>query len=455
LKKSKESTLPEVYSYHTYYLPFVWDNAGIISMDEFDAALKKDGKWNDISVNSFSEASDEKAANYQTLQYFTVAARKSLFGWDENFVKCYEYPKAKTKTFYYIKSGKKEYKLRLDGIKLKIYNTGIGILTFEAENSDCKTLKEVKEINEYGRRIYATYFDDKNHCESCADMLGIKFDGKDLLSPVSEFQPQNEEECIPDFIRCLFPDIRIVPAIDDRMYVACLVNDAKEFERHLDYKTNDAASKSLYEFIYIDEDGWCSCPTKRMREKLLDDSIYDRWNEKKPDGTIYGISHHSMVCITSVTDKNIIERSFLTIYTHMISVALAQRASILAFDEKISRCSRNFEKNKTSIGTKRIRQLKKLQDSYIAFLNQHMNIEVTCQEQGIELYKMLQEHMYIREEEELLSKELDLLNDAADTANDIRNNGLAIFLTVLFGIISAIPLSDLMVRMYKFIVSLF
>jgi len=499
MKNNKNNT---VYSYHTFYFPFIWDNSGSISMQHFIDSLTTTGKWNDISVYSFKYASKDKVADYQTLQFFTAAARKSLFGWDEEFVRCLEYSKSNDKVTYCInierktekkviitdeKTGEKiekteqetavtKYCLNVDGIKLKVYNTGVGILTLETENYNYKDIKSVKEINEYGRRIFAPYFaPETNICDCCATTLGFIIGEKDILSPIASFQPQNEEQCIPTFIRDLFPAIRIIPAIDDRMFVACLVNDAEELKKHLDYeidetgskiknvclnyKTNDVASKSLYEFVYIDRDDYCSCPTKCMRNSLLERSIYSRWSEYITSGqiagTLYGITHHSMVCLTSATDEYYIERPFLTIYTHMISVVLAQRASILAFDEKISSCSRDFEKKRTGIKISHIKELKELQDKYIAFLNQHMNIEVTCQEQGIELYKMLQNEMYVCKEEEVLSKELSLLNDAADTAIDIRNNSMAIILTILFGLISALPISKIITYLWEIFKSVF
>lgn len=459
----EENANLRAYSYHTFYFPFVWDLDGSLSMDDFVIKLTKDSKWKDISVNTFADAGEDKIANYQSLQYFTPAARKSLFGWDEKFVKCFEYSSKDVNSEYCIKlmpreSESTDYYLRLDGIKLKIYNTGIGVLTFEVENYNYKSMVDVKKINECGRRIFATFFEN-GECYLCARELGLKVKDKDIFSPISQFKPQNEKQCIPGFITYLLPDINIVPAIDDRMFVACLVNDSEEFKKHIDYRIdeenkikeihlnyadNDDASKSLYEFIYIDKDDYCSCPTKSVRNELLSQSIYKRWAEYTCDGkiagTIHGITHHSMVCLTTATEESSVERPFLTIYTHMISAVLAQRASIIAFDSKISNASKGFESDKNRINLKRIKALKKLQDTYIAFLNQHMNIEITCQEQGIELYKMLQNEMYVREEEEMLSKEIQLLNDTADIANEIRINKTALFWSILFGITSLQPL---------------
>lgn len=428
------------YSYHTFYFPFVWNSKKMKTMQQYIHCLKQQNKWEDISVHSFEEADPLKVADYQTLQFFTLAARKSLFGWDENFVRCFQYVGAHNATYFIEKTEEindnktitRTYKLTLDGIKLKIYNTGIGVLTFEVENYTYCSLEDVKRINEYGRRIFAPYFGSKGICGCCADQLGIIINGETIKTPVSRLQPQTESQCIPDFIRYILPDTKIIPAIDDRMFVACVVVDVDVFRQHMVYQRDADVAKSLYEFCYIDLPNSCSCPTEAMRSELLDRSIYKRWIEytdnQKAAGSIYAATHHSMVCLTATTDPLY---PFLTIYTHMISVVLAQRAAIIAFDANVSATSKGFEKKFNMWNICRIKQLKKLQEKHIAFLNQHMNIEVTNQEQGIEIYRLLQQEMYIAEEREMLEKEVEFLSGIADTANDLLLGGIGLWIAII------------------------
>lgn len=440
----------KTYSHHTFYFPFVWDDGGKLSMRRFISKLS-DG-WEDISVTGFGNDTDKAEADYQTLQYFTPSARRSLFGWDTDYVKWFSYKGTKGGK-YRITKGDTRYILDLKGVKLKVFNTGIGILYFETQNNDYRTIESVKDINEYGRRIYAPFFSSfDGSCGLCADSLGVKFEGVSISDPISTFKPLKGEEYIPSFIKFFLPKCKISPAIDDRMFVTCLVNDAEKFVEYMDYNSDSKVSESLYELIFIDKDGSCSCPTESMRRNLLDSSLYLRWFDYKyegaPSGTIHAITNFSWVCITAAGVDYAVETPFLTQYSHMVTAVLAQRATILAFDEKVSLRSRRFGKKNIRLGGSHIKKLKHLQESYIAFLNQHMNIEITCQEQGIDLYRMLQDKMFIANEEQMLSRELDLLSDTANIAGDIRLNRWALGFSIIFGLITVI---DLMINFLTFL----
>lgn len=430
--------MASAYSYHTYYFPFTWDNAGKFEFDAYIKEVEKLGIWNDISVKGLADASDSRVADYQTLQFYTEAARKAVFGGGANFVKCYEYKKVNDASEYVIKKvGECDYRLKLEGIKLKIYNTGIGILTFEAENYNYQTLKDVKFINEYGRRIFAPFISDGT-CSLCADKLGVTLSDGGHYSDISHTVPKTQSECIPKFVKELLPDSEITTAIDDRMFVACLVIDADEFEKLMHYEENTEASESLYELLYIDKDKNCSCPTKSMREKLLERSVYRRWLENKVGGncagTLHGVTHHSFVCLTTCKIPEFVETPFLRIYTHMVSAVLAQRATIIALDARVSELSAGFEKKGSYLNGKRIKNLNELQEKHIAFLNQHMNIELTCQEQGIEIYELLQREMYVERESASLSDEIRSLSEAANTATEHGLSRWAFWISVILGV---------------------
>lgn len=464
-----ENKEPKVYSYHTFYFPFVWNENWKITFEDVVSMFDKDKRWKGISVTQFSdvikekpnkkgEEKEEKAyqkvAEYQSIQYFTPAARRSLFGWDKKYVKCFSFNLPKESKYHILhkwtepkdKNDKKKgvieheqtWDLVLDGIRLKIYNTGIAVLTIETENYSYKTMKDVKAINEYGRRIFAPFL-TSNGCPICAHELGIQFgnDGVVSYSNIATDVPKCEEDCVPSFIKKLMPAelINVKPAIDDRMFVACILIDSKEFEMVMKYDTDEKQAENLYEFLYVDRDDNCSCPTRSMRKELIEKSVYRRWIENKCSGNIagslYGVTHHSFMCITTEDSEAEVQIPFLVIYTHIVSAVIAQRGAILAFDNIVSELSCDFEKPGNSLNGKKVKQLQELQEQYIAFLNQHMNIELTNQEQGIELYEMFHEELYIKEEIKNLENEIQALSNAADTQSDRNLNTLALKVTLV------------------------
>ena len=469
-----------VYSYHTFFFPFVWNVGESLIFDDYINELSS-CKWEDISIDGFDTINDgtELGMNaeqkYQFIQYFTEAAREAIIGWNKQFVRCFAYDQKNVheNAVYHIekeeetaeKDGSKRkvqytYNLIINGIKLKVFNTGIAVFSIEAENYDYRTIDDVKRINEYGRRIFAPYFlikDDKSmDCDSCADVLGINYNMRTSYSFIAKERPKTEEACVPPFIRELLPAFQLKPAIDDRMFVACCVCD-KEYalyskkyqklsavvsgeikdtpedkaEKDKNYRSERdeiiECAKSLYELFYIDRPHGCSCQSLRMMHELLSKTVYDRWGNY---GTFTGITHHSMVCINDGGAPHVIF-TFIAIYTHMVSMVLAQRAAIIVFDEISSRLTSGFRERKVNMRKKkRIEAVIKFQEKYIAFCNQHNNIEITCQEQGVEIYNMLQEAMYVKENNDKLEKEVNILYETANASNDLNLNVWALWFAI-------------------------
>ena len=143
----------------------------------------------------------------------------------------------------------------------------------------------------------------------------------------------------------------IEPIIDDRMFVACFVGD-KQFADSLKEWTGseyrwlsdatekapdavDSLARKLYELVFVDGSG-ITCLSRTMLHTLLERHIYARWAEC---GTFHGITEYSMVCVSSAcADKEdyIARNPFLTQYIELVMLALAQRASLIAFDRQIS-----------------------------------------------------------------------------------------------------------------------
>lgn len=412
-----------IYSYHTFYFPFVWNMKSIEYeeyVERFSATLWQCTNDNIEENTDAFDADIEK--KYRKYHYFSRSAREIIGGMGGNFVTnlSYDPEHVHNNAKYIIKTKEKTYELLLNGIKLKIYNTGIAIFIFECKNTSHTTIDDVKCINEYGRRLYAPFLGASS--VMCADKIGIKYeDRQSMVDLESKFSVDAKGikniNYIPEFITELLPSTvqkNIFPAIDDRMFIACLVNDKEYSQKIINYPSEEEISADLYEFIFVNKPSFCGCSCLEERLNQLNSAIYKRWLGKRgEDITLWGITHNSFMGITSVDADYLVEIPFLYLYTEMLALCISQRASILRFDYIASELSSGFEKKGRNLRARKIRELIVLQEKYIAFLNQFMNCEITSQEQGIEIYDMLQEKTGIEKALSHLSEEIRVMYEEA------------------------------------------
>lgn len=536
--------ITSVYSYHTFFFPFVYSKSK--SFEEMCDFFEKQEHWKNAdfqSVSSLREReyyiqenennienglseeqkkerekqqkkhiSDSLRWDYQTFQYFNPSARRALLGCGSKIVHNYRFClkdiSELKKTYYIINKGEKDYKLTLNGVNIKIYNTGIAVFSFECENCLNRSIADVKAINNYGRRIFYPFIPNGTFT-LCADKISIigfknnqKFDiayddFKGLFDVDGTYScqytcskseknnwsilAQNEQTGktddkkkiqltnVPNIIEKFLSyedngekftsnvdkkdeadKIYIYPAIDDRMFVACIVldeeygkkirgNQPTEYTR-MDtediyaFQTDYEVAKDLYELLYIDEAGGVTCPGASMMKRLLNEQMYTRWLAW---GTVQGITHHSFVCATSPFVMDNVVNPFLIEYTQMIALCLAQRASIMAFQDKatdIAKKMGTIDKNTVS----KTNELIKLQSQYTQFMNEVYFVEITAQEQGIELYDMMKEAMYIEKEREILESQIDKMSEVANTSLDVDLNHVGFWFAIIALFISIV-----------------
>ena len=215
------------------------------------------------------------------------------------------------------------------------------------------------------------------------------------------------------------------------MFVSCVWNN-QEFPREMhafkdDYvyltdalekapSTPDNTARRLYELIFIDGDG-ITCRSRTMLREMLEKHVYHRWLEYSEEyGTVAGISEFSLVTVTS---DPIAINAHLVDYTEMAMLVLAQRATLLHFEQRISECARG----KGRIGP--------IQRDYVRFQSKYLLREVTPQQQGIELYRMLTEHLFIDEMKNDVDGQIAALFDLEQNSSERDDNFL---LFVLAGV---------------------
>ena len=253
-----------VYSYHTFIYPFSWKNIKKTGED-FRKFIRKSRVWqgtnieieDDISSTQNNYIGKDLLTLYKEYQYFNPFARKAIYGFNEGIVENYSFfdEKIHEKAHYIIRKDDKTYDLLVNAIRLKIYNTGVALFVIEAENHDASsTIEDVKNINDYGRRVSMPILSGSN---LCADMIIL--DLKDGKVPIVEnfskaminapISVSKDDICLThlcDIIKEILvydsdkvissrasrkdADYYIYPLLDDRMFVICSVTDKKTFD---------------------------------------------------------------------------------------------------------------------------------------------------------------------------------------------------------------------------------
>jgi hypothetical protein len=198
--------------------------------------------------------------------------------------------------------------------------------------------------------------------------------------------------CAAHITETLKPIEKFVTVLDDRMYVICWygnnekISEFKQLDdnKHFNYEN----SRDWYMFSFIDGNS-AGIGNDNMRKKLISDITYPRFVE---DGTLYGVTRYSFVCLTSRNDYtySLMRNHMQKMYYQMVILLLVQRASILVFNTELSTISTELDKDDFENTHSRIEILHK---QIIQFSNRLWFEEISPQEQGIELYQLALKNM--------------------------------------------------------------
>lgn len=492
-----EVVMGDFYSKHIFIASFKLENNSrdIISDDVWKEDFIDD-------VNTVEELVD----NYANYNYFNEQAQDLIFNYkidkDERDSKVVNYKFAdidsSVNSKYIINvNEEKTYELNLDKIILKEYeieNEKIYLMMIYVTNNDYDSLSDIKNINQYGRRLYSPWisldigngintecpddlkihirdkfiysndkndgkadlnykneeifkynFDDKNKYKSYSERLNsirqkevndkndksiIKNPHKsNLIQNILNYEKESKDEKIE--IELINPDRMYVGFYVKNFLIGRIKKYSSEKQEYA-YLYDDSLSDQLYALAYIDG-GDATCQSRVMRKKLLQETIYDRWIDW---GTIHTVTHNGFGCIASdgAPYESVI-MPFLTEYMEMMALVLLQRNMLLEFHKRAKKLSPGFNSEK----------LENLQKEYVKFKTQVLLFEVTPQEQGYEIYRLMQKQLYIDEEKEKLDDIMNSLYEVANVKHSIELNitvklltGFAVIIALLSFAVSVI-----------------
>ncbi|KAA6316890.1 hypothetical protein EZS27_032868 [termite gut metagenome] len=415
-----------VYSYHIFYFPFKWEIEKMkdqtfseqINLDSIDYSFTTSGWERTPDVLN----SQEQADLYNEKNYYYPFVHSVLYDNNnkDNSTLIRHFERKETKhgeVFYHIQTKDKSYQLRVDAINLNLYSTGVGFLSFFLENTEESQheKEDILAINQYGRRIMPPFFADIEGRTEIAQYIqitglyGHEWKYKETFDAYSNADIWKPASFIRNLIADLTTDISVEPIIDDRMFVNCwYANDSlvTEFSKKDEKEFNNYLLKDdfWYRYVFVDTNS-ITCQNDEMQMQILREQTYKRWQKK---GMLYGFSHYSFVFLSQENEfhKNILAVHMRTIYSRMVELVLVQRASILCFSGEVTKISNLSNKKANSI-SERISSIYK---EYIRFVNQIYFREVTAQDQGIELYDLMQKCLKINEYIKDLDSEIEELH---------------------------------------------
>ena len=330
---------------------------------------------------------------------------------------------------YFIRGKKEPYILGIDNISLRIFETGVGILSFSLLNDHYDKIEDILIINDFGRRVYPEFFPENGDIKVVKDKflpdkVVLNFSGRSPIeedfSCLKDAISDDGKIRIGDHITKLLEGIEFIPIIDDRMFTICWYGSCIWSQKLAGngYKSCDA----WHQYIFLDGRS-IGTENRRMKEKLIRDNTYERWSDC---GTLYGITRYSLMCITDTpTEENfffpdVIRNHMQTMYFQIATILLAQRASILKFSADVSDISGEIE-DFLNLGSDDEEQFRKIADkvktlhsSFIHFVNRLWFTEVTPQEQGIEMYNMALKNMGLKEQLDEVRHEIKELYEFMD-----------------------------------------
>lgn len=430
----------EAHSLHIFAYPIK-----VTCTDGFQDSINSDLvklKWS----RKKAETWDEIRSEYASQKYRNKNARK-IFDGETPLCKVYASEKVTQGGYTFnVDCKQKIYKLHIDSMELHMYQEDYAIIFIKALNMDYPELNDIKNINNYGRCMDIPFIPEEKDGEIiCPEQIAIVKD--EIKYAAIEYREiikamHIEQKCIDDrykndFVTKLFMNfepenkqIKVETISDYRSFLISLIkNDALSERLAKDKEGEDKELESEWYAILHADSGSATCTNAKMRKELLDQKSYYRWKEY---GTVYGVTEYSFVSLTSSNNcEHYIIDNFYYLYMDMISLVLAQKNGIMNLMIDVENIEENF--NKSSGKTSAIQ---KLQSKYAVWKNQILIAEYTDQEQGIELYNLMQEQMLVFKEKAFLDEKMQMLYEMAVVSNESNMARASLIVSLLSFLIS-------------------
>lgn len=411
-------------SEHTFLFPFTWKYNGKKNHTLFLQHIQLRNKdFEKLSEWKIHYVSIEEDKDYNEFVYFYKPIRAALYTFYKApvIVRNYEYKALDQDNYFIISVSGREYVLTIESLQLKLYKTGIGILSFRVSNTRYEDIEAIEAINSFSKSIYPPILPlEKAKEELFPDFIRIKLNAHQKIEEEFKANYHQERLSISPLIMSILGkpfickesffkpgSIFIEPILGNQMFCLCLYKNAtivKEIQTGL-------TSYDLFERIMT--------VNKKVSYHEKDDipghigSTYYLKNE----GNIYGMSRFALLCVAKELPKS-------KLYDQLVSLVLMQRATLLSLSTEIARVS-------TLPKYDLVQAIASIYEIYIQFINQLYFKEVTEDAQGAHIYEKLSKQLKIEEEMTQLNFEIDEVREYASLIEQAQSKVKVQILTII------------------------
>ena len=465
----------DIYSYHTFILPFVFEKPVEWRKEEPDSR----GKWQRCVLKEGSHLIPDHelySIDYATLRYFTPEARELLFGM-KNPKKGHAFLSIRKDAIYCITKGTQTYKLPIHHIHILRLDNGVALLVLEIENCDYHSPEDVRNINEYGRRLNPTTLGNKDPLT--ADHLslrgvGLEFTGsgqnfsiwrnnlasaedmpkpsfwKSILRKMRNAKNESEAPLVASPILNIIKDFAgpnnsITPITDDQMFVYSMIcckelaQELKTFSSEHNSQTTDF--NKLLHSAY-GEDIRTPHAGSRTQAALLHDCMYDRWQDA---GVIDVITENSFFRYVDSDSQEAdkLRDLFRNQHCYLTMIAILQQATITRFFNRSREISIRLNESLTKhhkVDRNCRKDVEKLYSDFVKADSSLFIHQISVQSSGVEEFSLLMRKLKIDEDLANLKEKIHNLYELSRLYVEQRENTLLGIIAIIGLPLTLIPL---------------
>ena len=411
-------------SEHIFLFPFTWkfnaENNHYLFLQHIQINHKEFEHLQNWDLNDVTMAEDK---DYNEFVYFYKPVRSALYSFEDQavIVRNYCYRQLSPDNYFIIGVQGAEYKLEICSLHLKIYKTGIGILSIRVCNAHYNEKKDIQFINSFSKCIYPPMLPiEKAKEELFPDYVKLKLSEERKIEEFFQKNYRKEPITVTSLIMEILGDsfickesthktgkIYIEPVLGHQMFCLCLYKNPEIVEGinngTIEYNELESFMMINKKVIYCDNE---DIPFHAGSTYYL-----------RSESNIYGISRSALIGLSKQVIKS-------KLYDQLVCLVLTQRATLLSLSTEIARVS-------TLSKDDLVPAIESIYEIYIQFINQLYFKEVTEDIQGAHIYEKLSRQLKIEEELHQLNFEIDEVHEYATLIEQAQSKFKVQILTII------------------------